>query len=177
MAKSTYKEVLEGIKGSSRFSKNDFTKAATALLNSEDYEKTVYVKDGDTTSTVVIKPSYDFRESLKPVLKSLGLDSNETEKIHDVTFPTATGEALYNLSTTLIRDYADTGRMFAFPMYGEDEAQMSIKVERAKERTVPTRTIVQEGDKFVSVPTGKTSTTMEHSVIKGVNKVPKYLKK
>lgn len=183
MAKSVYEQVLSDIKKtakdkkSTRFSKSDFVNSATALLNSDDYEASIFIKDGTEAKEVKTQPVRKFREAMKPVLKKFGVDNAELDKIHDVEFPKAMGEALYDVSTEAIRGYMGTGRAFAFPMGSKDETQMSIAVTDVKEKSVETRMIKQKQDgSYESVPTGKSVTTKKHKALKASNKVPGWLK-
>ena len=183
MGKSTFETVLADIKksakdkNSTRFSKSDFVNSTTALLNSDDYEESNYVKNGNDATEVKVRPAHKFREALKPVLKQMGIDNAELDRIHDVQFPKAAGEAMYDLTASAIRGYMDTGRAFVFPMMSKDETQMSIASADVKEKTVETRVIQQKADGgYESVPTGKSATTKKHRAIKASNKVPPWLK-
>lgn len=148
------------------------------LINTPEHEVEIYAKSGDKDYTIVSqKPVERYRNSLKPVLKQFGIDKDELEKINSVSFPKEHAEAVAELATTIVKDYTGTGRKLVLPITSEEEAQMSISQTVVSEKVTKPNKIVREDDgKYVSVPTGKTVKTKEHTAIKSSNKIPGWLK-
>lgn len=174
-------EISEKVKknGSTSYSKSDLVAMTHSLVNTPEHEVEIFVKssNGDEPTTVTTKPVEKYRESLKPVLKSFGIDKDELDKIHDVSFGKDHAEALSELAGTIIKDYTGTGRKFKFPITSMGEGEMSLSQATVKEKTVATRKIVKDdAGEYSSVPTGKTVTTKTHKAMKASNKVPGWLK-
>jgi len=174
-------EIAEKVKknGSKSYSKTDMVSMAQMLLNTPEHEVDTYVKnDGKAPTVVTTNPVKDYRDSLKPMLKSFGVDSAEVEKINDMPFTKKHAEAVSELSTVLTKDYTKTGRKLVFPINDKGESQMSVSQVTVEKKTSEPNKIVHDEatGKYSLVPTGKTVTTKEHAAMKATNKVPYWLK-
>lgn len=188
MAKKTDKytelcaEIAEKVKknGSKSHSKTDMVSMMQTMINTPEHEVSVYVKntDGSAPSVVTTNPVKEYRESLKPVLKSFGIDNEELDKIQDIQFTKKHAEAICDLSVNLIKDYTGTGRKLALPINEKDEAQMSIAQTHVEEKKTEPKKIVKDEKTgaYNLIPTGKKVTTKEHDVMKASNKIPYWLK-
>ena len=187
--KNTYTELCAEIKekidasnrakgrSSSAVSRSDLEAMTTALLNTPDHEVTVYSYSAkDTSGTgepvgVIKKPSKRYRDSLKPMLRNLGLDKHDVDKVDDISFSKEHAAALIEVGTTVVKDYMRAGRKFSFPITEPDETRMEIMVSTAPERTsVGNRFKKDDSDDTVTV-------TKERAIIKAKNPVPYWLKK
>ena len=161
---------------SSAVSRSDLEAMTTVLLNTPDHEVTVYpyaTKDTSGTNEpigVMKKPVKRYRDSLKPMLRSLGLDKHDADKIDDIPITKEHAAAMLDVSTTAIHDYMRAGRKFSFPITEPDETRMEINCVVAPERTsVGNRFKKDDGDESVTV-------TKERTIIKAKNPVPYWLK-
>lgn len=174
-------EIAEKVKQKGKaHSKTDMVAMAQSMINTPEHEVDVYVGSatkGDPT-VVTTTPVKAYRESLKPVLKSFGIDNDELNKIQDVQFPKKHAEALCELATNLVKDYTSTGRKLVFPINAKNESRMSIsQVEVAEKKTEPKKIVKDEkSGKYELIPTGKKVTTKKHEALKAANKVPYWLK-
>ena len=159
-------------------SKSDLESMATTLLNTPDHEVTVYsfaAKDTSGTGEPVgisKKPARRYRESLKPMLRSLGLDKHDADRVDDIPISKEHAAAIMDLGTTVIHDYMRAGRKFTFPITETDETRMEIHAVNAPERT-------SEGNRFKkdTDPADDTITiTKERAIVKAKNPVPYWLK-
>lgn len=171
----------EGRKPSVMTSKSDLTMLATALINSPEHVITTYdraVKEADGTPlTLDVRPGQRYRDALKPVLRSMGIDKADISKIDEIPFTKEHGAAILDVATHAIKDYATAGRRFSFPITHPDESQMSLTVVTVPERTTqPNKFQTNEDGTTVIVPTGETMTTKEHKALKAVNRNPAWLK-
>lgn len=163
---------------SSAVSRSDLENMATTLLNTPDHEVTVYAYGAkDTSGTgepvgVAKKPAKRYRDSMKPMLRSLGLDKHDADKIDDIPITKEHAAAMMDVSTTVIHDYMRAGRKFSFPITEPDETRMEINCVVAPERTsVGNRFKKDEEEVDDSV-----TITKERAIIKAKNPVPYWLK-
>lgn len=181
--KNKYTDLCEQMKnkvqeaGGTRYSDADRTLLTQTLLNTPDHEMEIYMKDDDGTSDpVTTKPVEEFRDSLKPMLKSFGVDEAEAEKIRDYEFTKNQAKALNAVSDTAMKGYLDTGRKMIYPIISKDEAQMEIAKVFKPEKSTDTRKPVETSPgHFESVPTGERRTTSPHYEMTASNKVPGWL--
>ena len=164
----------DGRKPTCSYSKSDLDNLALGLLNSPDHIVTEYqmkVSEADGTPITIDKtPSRRYRESLKPMLKSLGLDKNDAEKVSDIQFTKEQASALMGVATTVIKDYIRAGRKFSFPITSADETRMEFYCDVAPERINQNRFAKTEEEKQ------KVSKTLERTVIKCKSSCPSWLK-
>ena len=158
-------------------SKSDLESMATTLLNTPDHEVTVYsfaAKDVSGTGEpvgVAKKPARRYRESLKPMLRSLGLDKHDADRVDDIPISKEQAAAIMDLGTTVIHDYMRAGRKFTFPITEPDETRMEIHAVNAPERT-------SEGNRFkkdTDPADDPITITKERAIIKAKNPVPYWL--
>ena len=161
---------------SSAVSRSDLEAMATTLLNTPDHEVTVYsysAKDQSGTGEpvgVTKKPAKRYRDSMKPMLRSMGLDKHDADKIDDIPFTKEHAAAMVDVTTTVIHDYMRAGRKFSFPITEPDETRMEINCVMAPERTsVGNRFNKDSDDDTVTI-------TKERAIIKAKNPVPYWLK-
>lgn len=162
---------------SSAVSRSDLEAMATTLLNTPDHEVTVYSYSAkDTSGTgepvgVTKKPSKRYRDSLKPMLRNLGLDKHDADKIDDIPMTKEHAAALMDVSTTVMHDYMRAGRKFSFPITEPDETRMEINCVIAPERT-------SVGNRFKKddVDDDTVTVTKERAILKAKNPVPYWLK-
>lgn len=170
--KSTAKD---GKKSTCSYSKSDLEGLTLSLLNCPEHVVTEYqmkVSESDGTPVTIDKtPSRRYRESLKPMLKTLGLDANDAEKVSDVQFTKEHASALIGVATTALHDYLRAGRKFSFPVTASDECRMEMCCDIAPERINKNRFAKTEEEK------AKMSRTLARTVLKGKNTVPQWLKK
>ena len=180
MGKTKYDELKEEMRskvdkaGGNRYSKSDLTHMTHVLLNTPEQEVTTYMKD--VKDPVITKPVERYRESLKPVMKQMGIDGPELDKVQKVTFDKAHAEAVNDLAMTIVKDYTGTGRKMILPVTSKDESQMEITQVVKPEKIEDTKKLVQKEDgTYEQVPTGKRKKTSEHREMKVSNKVPGWL--
>ena len=162
---------------SSAVSRSDLESMATALLNTPDHEVTVYSYSAkDTSGTgepvgITKKPSKRYRDSLKPMLRNLGLDKHDADKIDDIPMTKEHAAAMIDVSTTVIHDYMRAGRKFSFPITEPDETRMEINCVIAPERT-------SVGNRFKKDDTADDTVTItkERAILKAKNPIPYWLK-
>ena len=161
---------------SSAVSRSDLEAMATTLLNTPDHEVTVYsysAKDQSGTGEpvgITKKPAKRYRDSMKPMLRTMGLDKHDADKIDDIPFTKEHAAAMIDVTTTVIHDYMRAGRKFSFPITEPDETRMEINCVMAPERTsVGNRFNKDSDDDTVTV-------TKERAIIKAKNPVPYWLK-
>ena len=193
MAKSKYNEICDQItekinatvkpngKHPVASSTSDLTAMTQALMNSPEYVVTEYsttaTEEDGSPVTIEKKPGERYRESLKPMLKAMGLDKAEADKLDDYQFSKEQSNALMGVAMTSLKDYISIGRKYKFPVTSMDESQMSISCDTAPERSNATKRFEKGPDgKSVPVDTGKIVTTAAHKVIKTSNAVPHWLK-
>lgn len=165
-------------RSSSAVSRSDLESMAVALLNSPEHVVTVFnfsTKDtsgtGEPTS-VDIRPSKRYRDSLKPMLRTMGLDKHDVDKVDDIPMSKEHGSALMGVAQTVIHDYLINGRKFSFPMTEPNETRMEISCVQAPER-------ISVGNRFRpndSDGDDTTTITKERLVLKAKNPVPFWLK-
>ena len=162
---------------SSAVSRSDLEAMATTLLNTPDHEVTVYSYSAkDTSGTgepvgITKKPTKRYRDSLKPMLRSLGLDKHDADKIDDIPMSKEHAAAMLDVSTTVMHDYMRAGRKFSFPITEPDETRMEMNCVIAPERTSVGNRFKKddEADDTVTV-------TKERAILKVKNPVPYWLK-
>ena len=164
----------DGRKPTCSYSKSDLDNLTLALLNSPDHVVTEYqmkVSESDGSPVTIDKtPSRRYRESLKPMLKSLGLDKNDAEKVSDIQFTKEQASALMGVATTAIKDYLKIGRKLVLPVTASDEARMEMYCDIAPERINQNRFAKTEEEKK------KVSKTLERTVLKAKSSCPSWLK-
>lgn len=159
----------------SAVSRSDLENMAVTLLNTPDHTVTVYPFSAkDTTGMgepvgIEKKPAKRYRDSLKPMLRTLGLDKNDVDKMDDVTITKEHAAAMMDVATTVIHDYMRAGRKFSFPITEPDETRMEISTTVAPERASVNRFKKDPVDNTVII-------TKERSMIKAKNPVPYWLK-
>ena len=163
---------------SSAVSRSDLDAMTMTLLNTPDHEVTVYSYSAkDTSGTgepvgVTKKPSKRYRDSLKPTLRSLGLDKHDADRIDDIPFTKEHAAAMMDVSINVIHDYMRAGRKFSFPITQPDETRMEINCMIAPEKTSVGNRFKKDED-----PDDTVTVTMERAIIKAKNPVPYWLKK
>lgn len=186
MSKSMYSTMLselaekiksagkDGKKASCSYSKSDLENLTLGLLNSPEHVVTEYqmkVSEVDGTPVTIDKtPSRRYRESLKPMLKALGLDKNDAEKVTDIQFTREHASALMSVATTALHDYLTVGRKFSFPVTNPKECRMEFFCDTAPERINQNRFAKTEEEK------NKVSKTKERTILKSKNQTPSWLK-
>jgi hypothetical protein len=187
MPKNAYTQLCEEIaqkvndngkakgKSSCSVSRIDLENIASTLINTPDHSVDVYqYSSRDTTGVgdpkpMTKTPSARYRNSLKPVLHSLGLDKHDADKIDDVAFPREHAAALMDVATTVIHDYMKAGRKFAFPITSKDETRMEISCAVAPEKISINRFNKDSSE-------DSTTVTAERTILKSKNPVPYWLK-
>ena len=186
MSKSMYATMLDelttkikvgakdGRKPTCSYSKSDLDNLTLAMLNSPEHVVTEYqmkVSESDGTPVTIDKMvSKRYRESLKPMLKTLGLDKNDVEKISDIQFTKEHASAMMGLATQVIHDYIKAGRKFSFPITDEKECRMEFYCDTAPARINQNRFAKNDEEK------SKMSKTLERTILKNKNSVPSWLK-
>ena len=185
MSKSNYQIMLDELsskiksaskngKASRSYSKSDLESLTLGLMNSPEHTVSEYqmkVSEVDGTPVTIDKlPSKRYRESLKPMLRTLGLDKNDAEKISDIQFTKEHASAMMGLATQVIHDYIKAGRKFSFPITDEKECRMEFYCDTAPERINQNRFAKTEEEK------SKMSKTLERTILKNKNSVPQWLR-
>ena len=186
MSKSMYSTMLEelstkikagtkdGKKASCSYSKSDLENLTLALLNSPDHVVTEYqmkVSEADGSPVTIDKmASKRYRESLKPMLRTLGLDKNDAEKVSDIQFTKEHASSLMGVATTVLKDYIKAGRKFSFPITALDECRMEFYCDTAPERINQNRFAKTEEEK------AKVSKTLSRVILKSKSQTPSWLK-
>ena len=165
-------------RSSSAVSRSDLEAMTVSLLNSPEHVVTVLnfgTKDTSGTGEptgVDTRPAKRYRDSMKPMLRGMGLDKHDVDKIDDIPMSKEHGAALIGVAQTVIKDYMRAGRKFSFPMTEPDETRMEISCVMAPERvSVGNRFRPNDGD------SDTTTITKERAIIKAKNPVPYWLKK
>ena len=155
-------------------SKSDLESLTLGLLNSPDHIVSEYqmkVSEADGTPVTIDKmPSKRYRDSLKPMLKTLGLDKNDVEKVSDIQFTKEHASAIMGIATTCIHDYLLAGRKMVFPVTNSKECRMEMYCDVAPERINQNRFAKTEEEK------NKVSKTLERTVLKSKNSTPSWLR-
>lgn len=176
MLKEISNKIKEGSNGKKTcsYSKSDLENLTMNLLNSPEHIVTEYqmkASESDGSPVAIEKtPARRYRESLKPMLKSLGLDKNDAEKVSDIQFTKEHSAALMGVATTVIKDYMRAGRKLVFPITSKDETRMEMYCDTAPERINQNRFAKSDEEK------SKISRTLERTVLKSKNSVPSWLK-
>ena len=186
MSKSMYSSMLDelsakikagakdGRKPTCSYSKSDLESLTLGLLNSPDHIVSEYqmkVSEADGSPITIEKvPSKRYRDSLKPILKTLGLDKNDVEKVSDIQFTKEHASAIMGIATTCIHDYLLAGRKMVFPVTNSKECRMEMYCDVAPERINQNRFAKTEEEK------NKVSKTLERTVLKSKNACPSWLK-
>ena len=186
MSKSMYATMLDelttkikvgakdGRKPTCSYSKSDLDNLTLAMLNSPEHVVTEYqmkVSESDGTPVTIDKMvSKRYRESLKPMLKTLGLDKNDVEKVSDIQFTKEHASSMMSLCTCVLKDYIRAGRKFSFPITAPDECRMEFYCDTAPERINQNRFAKTEEEKK------KVSKTLERTVLKSKNGCPSWLR-
>ena len=186
MSKSMYSSMLDelsakikagakdGRKPTCSYSKSDLESLTLGLLNSPDHIVSEYqmkVSEADGTPVTIDKmPSKRYRDSLKPMLKTLGLDKNDVEKVSDIQSTKEHASAIMGIATTCIHDYLLAGRKMVFPVTNSKECRMEMYCDVAPERINQNRFAKTEEEK------NKVSKTLERTVLKSKNSTPSWLR-
>lgn len=162
-------------------SNSDMNLMAQTLLNSPEHEVIEYnpkiTDEAGKPMQVIKQPSKRYRESLKPMLRSMGIDKDEVNKIDEYQFSKESASALMGVAGTILKDYIDLGRKYKFPITSLDESQMSISTVAVNEKVTETKKFDKDANgNPISVPTGKVVKTKKHKNIKVSNTVPHWLK-
>ena len=175
-------EISEKVKanGSHSHSKTDLVSMAQTMINTPEHEVDLYMASGEDKPPTVVSttPVKAYRDSLKGMLKTFGVDSAEAEKLDTMPLSKKHAEALTDISINLVKDYTSTGRKLSFPVTSKDESRMSIsQVEIDQKITEPKKIVKDEKTgKYNLVSTGTKVTTKKHAAMKASNKVPYWLK-
>ena len=178
----TFDEVFNEIKGNvsvskggkvkKTFSRTDFDTLLKAMLNETDYS-TEYcsTKAGEMVKKTV-QPVKMFRESLKRVLTSFGVDSHDAEKIvSEYKFTNVDG--WYELMSEIIYRYMEADKKFDFPTREDFKGSMSLK---SVDQAVGTYSTIQK--KGETGPVEKFNIeTKAHKVLEKKSKAPAWLKR
>ena len=162
---------------SASVSRGDLDAITTTLLNTPNHtvsKLSFSAKDTSGTGEAVgveCNPTQRYRNALKGMARSLGLDKNDCEKLNDLVIGKEHASALIDVATTAIHDYMAAGRKFSFPLYNPDETRMEIYMTEAPERT-------SMGNRFKrdDPPSNTVTVTAKRKVLKGKNSVPYWLK-
>ncbi len=181
MKKSEFKSWLDDVaaKTETRGHSNGVAAEVTAnMLNTPDFEMPVYKEGANGVETTYSTPVADFRDATAAAAgKALGLDKAETAALSSkLDFGKSYGEAFNAAADAAEACYLSTGRAKIKPQLGEDISRVSIRLEKVDEKTEETTKIVQDGDKYVSVPTGNIVTTKEHRIVKAKNTTRSWMK-
>ena len=104
------------------------------------------------------------------MLKTLGLDKNDVEKVSDIQFTKEHASAIMGIATTCIHDYLLAGRKMVFPVTNAKECRMEMYCDVAPERINQNRFAKTEEEK------NKVSKTLERTVLKSKNSTPSWLR-
>ena len=182
MGKSKYEELVKTLKESKKssvYSKSTLQKMTNTYFNDLEHEsKRVVLSAEGKPETTTVNPAKEFRAGLKKhVVRTLGVDAAEAEKLDSVDLPTAVTDAALDGVTYVQKDYLDTGKSLKFPMTSDKETAMQVAIQDAPAKTFDTTRIEKQADgKYVPVPTGKSVTYKERQVMSVSNKVPEHLK-
>lgn len=179
----TLKDVIKEIEGNvtttangkpkRTFSRSDFDKLSTALVNDVDYTiTTVSTKGGDIVENVTT-PVKEFRSDIKKVLSDFGVDKQEAERVMtaDYQFPTMKG--LYGVVSACITEYCGAGKKFDFPTQRDLKASITMEnVPKTKKEYKSIQTLSGNGPQETFEVE-----TEAHRVLKSSSKAPKWLKK
>lgn len=161
-------------------SASDLTAMMQAMMNDPGHEVPTYSKklvdESGQPTPVMRNPSKRYRESLKPILKQMGIDRSEVDRIDTLPMSKEHAAATVEMATAVIKDYITAGRRFVFPITSPTESQMSLAVATVPEKVTKPKHFVDEGGVMVPKPTGKTVTTKAHTVLKARNGTPFWLK-
>ena len=161
-------------------SNTDLINMAQNLMNSPEYEVDNYnirASEDGRPITATEKPAERFRNSLKPILRTMGIDKEEINKLDEYQFNKEQAASVMNLAGTVIKDYIQLGRKYKFPVTGQEEAQMSFYCDRTDTK----KTKIKKFDKDVDgtirpIDTGKIRITKAHDSLKVTNSIPHWLK-
>lgn len=164
-----------GRKSSCSYSRSDLEALTLGLLNCPEHVVSEYqmraVEADGSPVTIDKQPAKRYRESLKPMLRELGLDRAEADRIDDVKFSKEHASALMGVATTAMKDYMRAGRKFQFPITEPDEVRMEMSVDMAPERINQNRFAKTEEER------ARITTTKRRAVLKAKNSaVPPWLK-
>lgn len=160
-------------------SKSDMATLMTGFLNTPEHTVTEYTYSAkDTSGTgeplkIEKRPAMRYRLSLIPVLRELGLDVNDAEKIKEgnIKFSKEHAEAMMEVAQAVQMDYLKAGRKLKFPITDAESTGMELTIQPALERVVV-------GNRFAKdQATDPTITvTKPRNVMKAKNPVPWWLK-
>ena len=163
-------------RNSSAVSKSDLEMMTTTLLNTPDHTVTVYPyssKDTEDPIGVEKQPVKRYRDSLKPMLRNMGMDKYDVDRIDDVPMTKEHAAALLDVATVAVHDYMRAGRKFSFPMMEKDETRMEMQTITAPEK-------ISQGNRFMkddAAANDRVTVTKERVMLKAKNPVPSWLKK
>lgn len=160
-------------------SKSDLSTLATGFLNTPEHVVTEYTYSAkDTSGTgeplkIEKRPAMRYRQSLIPILRELGLDPSDAEKIKEgsVKFSKEHADALLEVAQFVQTDYLKAGRKLKFPITDAESTGMELTIQGAPERVVVGNRFSkdQESDQMITV-------TKPRRVMKAKNPVPYWLK-
>lgn len=178
----TFNEVLNEIKGNvsvsksgkvkKTFSRTDFDTLLKAMLNETEYTTTYCgTKDGKLVKKDV-QPVKMFRESLKRVLTSFGVDTQDAAKIvSEYKFTNVDG--WYEVMCEIIYRYMEANKKFDFPTREDFKGSLSLKnVDKA----VGTYSAIKKKGETGPAEQFKIE-TKPHKILEKKSKAPAWLKK
>ena len=180
--------IKEKIEASSKNGKHPISASSTdlialtqSLLNSPDYVVKEYhpTATDDSGYPIVVEksPGKRFRDSLKPMLRSMGVDKDDMKQYDSYHFSKETAGALSELSGTAVKDLLTLGRKYKFPINALDESQHSVYISTVDEKVTKPNKFETVNGKTITVPTGDTVVTQKHTVLKASNRVMHWQKK
>lgn len=112
----TVKETIGEIKsenGVGRFSKNDFNKLCTALINDTEFAAKVAVtKNKELAEVKDVFVGKEFRKFLKKTLEKAGMDKADAAAVLEPSFTIDNADGLYEFVATSVYEYIDAGNRF-----------------------------------------------------------------
>lgn len=154
------------------FSRVDYDRLLKAMLNDPSYTATYCSTKGGEVVKKDVEIVKVFRESLKRILISFGVDKQEAEKIvTDYQFTNVDG--WYELTAEAIYKYMEAGKKFDFPT--REDFKGSLTLKDVDEYVGTYTTIRKKGD---TTPAKEFKIqTKKHKVLEKKSKAPAWLKK
>lgn len=155
---SKYEEKIAKLKeesSSTAFSKKTQDEVASALINDPDYERREYRRKGTDFEVVKSYPVKDFRNGLKDLVKSFGVDATEADKIDTIDLSKKISNPVGEMSGVIVKGVMQTGKAFRFSPENDNETVMNIALHEMPEKDVETRKPEKQADgRVIQVPTG-----------------------
>lgn len=163
---------------STRYSKGDHTAVVQGLLNAKDHTVTYYSADSEGKAVATSSnPSQKLRESLKPLLKEVGISGEDLKRMDDYEFTKKQAEAIQEVAMVSTAAYLDTGRKLTLPVTKATENKMSIqKVEVAASEEETFKNEAQADGSYKRVSTGKKVKKDKRDALKVKNTTPPWLR-